>query len=92
MMLTAILCSLLTAEPITASQLHDALQVPPRGAAAEALAERIRAAFPAGTDLKSGVKPLVDGTLVASIPGARCLGTVHRPRCGSGTAAGSDDA
>jgi enterochelin esterase family protein len=54
-------------QPITPSQLHDALQVPPRGAAAEALAERIRAAFPAGTDLKGGAKPLVDGSMVAFI-------------------------
>jgi enterochelin esterase-like enzyme len=68
-MITAILCLLITAEPqpITPGQLHDALQVPLRGAAAEALAERIRAAFPAGTDLKGGAKPLVDGSMVAFI-------------------------
>ncbi len=53
-MLATILCLFVTAEPITPSQLHDALQVPPRGAAADALAERIRAAFPPETDLKAG--------------------------------------
>jgi enterochelin esterase-like enzyme len=70
MMLTAILCMLVTAEPIvpiTPSQLHDALQVAPRGAAADALAARIRAAFPAGTDLKAGARPMVEGSMVAFI-------------------------
>jgi enterochelin esterase family protein len=66
-MIAALLCLFLTVEPITPSQLHDALQVPPRGAAADALAERIRAAFPPGTDLKAGAKPMVDGSMVAFI-------------------------
>src|SRR3954453_3170250 len=66
MMLT-IFCLLALAEPITPSQLHDALQVPPRGKTSEVLAERIRAAYPAGVDLKAGAKPLVDGSMVAFI-------------------------
>src|SRR3954451_7965044 len=66
MMLT-IVCLLGLAEPITPSQLHDALQVPTRGKPSELLAERIRAAFPEGTDFKAGVKPLVDGSMVAFI-------------------------
>jgi enterochelin esterase family protein len=66
-MITALLCLVLSAEPITPSALHDALQVPPRGASAENLAERIRAAFPEGIDLKAGARPLVDGSMVAFI-------------------------
>src|SRR3954463_4081704 len=66
-MIVTFVCMLIAAEPITPSQLHDALQVPPRGATAEELAERIRAAFPEGTDLKGGAKPLVDGSMVAFI-------------------------
>ena len=66
MMLT-IFCLLALTEPITPSQLHDALQVPPRGKSSDLLGERIRAAFPAGTDLKAGAKPLVDGSIVAFI-------------------------
>jgi enterochelin esterase family protein len=66
-MMLPIFCLLALAEPITPSQLHDALQVPPRGDAAERLAERIRAAFPGDADLKSGAKPLVDGSMVAFI-------------------------
>ena len=66
-MVTALLCLFLTVEPITPSQLHDALQVPPRGATADTLAERIRAAFPPGTDLRTGARPMVDGSMVAFI-------------------------
>jgi enterochelin esterase family protein len=66
-MITAIACLFLGVDPITPSQLHDALQVPPRGAAADALAERIRAAFPSSVDLKAGTKPMVDGGMVAFI-------------------------
>jgi enterochelin esterase family protein len=69
-MLTAIAWMMIAAEPITPSQLLDALQVPPRGASAEALAERIRAAFPAGTDLKAGGRPLVDGQIVVFVVAA----------------------
>ena len=70
MMLTAILCILVAAEPIvpiTPSQLLDALQVAPRGDAAEALAARIRAAFPPDTNFKAGARPLVEGSMVAFI-------------------------
>src|SRR3954449_1189959 len=66
-MMLMILSLLSLVEPITPSQLHDALQVPPRGKTAEMLAERIRAAFPEATDLKAGAKPLVDGSMVAFI-------------------------
>jgi enterochelin esterase-like enzyme len=66
-MMPTILCLLALAEPITPSQLHDALQVPTRGKTSEMLAERIRAAFPEATDLKAGAKPLVDGSMVAFI-------------------------
>jgi hypothetical protein len=76
-MITAFVCALLTAEPITPSQLHDALQVPPRGATAERLAERIRAAYREGTDLKQGGKPLVDGGMVAFVVEAEA--TPSRP-------------
>ncbi len=56
------------AEPITPGALQDALQVPPRGAGAEALAARIRASFPAGTDLKAGKHaPLIDQDTVAFV-------------------------
>jgi enterochelin esterase family protein len=67
MMITPLVCLLLGVEPITPSKLHDALQVPPRGAAAETLAERIRAAYPPGTDLRQGGKPLIDGSMVAFV-------------------------
>ena len=66
----ACLAALLAAEvePITPGALHEALQVPPRGAGAEALAARIRAAFPAGTDLKAGTHaPLVEADAVAFV-------------------------
>jgi enterochelin esterase family protein len=66
-MIAAVVSLLIGAEPITPSQLHDAIQVPPRGAVADALADRIRAAFPAGTDLKAGARPMVDGRMVAFI-------------------------
>jgi enterochelin esterase family protein len=54
--------------PITPNQLHDALQVPPRGPSAEALAGRIRAAFPKDADLKTGQHaPLIEESLVAFV-------------------------
>ena len=56
------------AEPITPTALHQALQVPPKGAAAEELAARIRASYPAGTDLKLGKHaPLVESDQVAFV-------------------------
>jgi enterochelin esterase-like enzyme len=64
-MMLSIFCLLALAEPITPSQLHDALQVPPRGEVAEKLAERIRASLADGTDLKLGAHPAVEGSLVA---------------------------
>jgi len=70
---------LIAAEPITPSQLHDALQVPPRGATADSLAERIRAAFPEGTNLKAGARPLVDGSMVAFVVEADAS-RAHPPR------------
>jgi enterochelin esterase-like enzyme len=60
-MLLVALCLLAMTDPITPTQLKEALQSPPKGAEAEALAARIRAAFPEGTDLKSGKHaPLID--------------------------------
>jgi enterochelin esterase family protein len=78
-MIAAVLCMLALVEPITPSQLHDALQVPPRGPSAEKLAERIRAAFPAEADLKLGAKPMVDGSMVAFILEADAS-PAHPPR------------
>ena len=82
-----LLFSLILAEPITPSKLQDALQVPPRGAQAEELAARIRAAFPKGTDLKAGEHaPLVEGDTVAFVleadaePAPRITGMVDHGR------------
>ncbi|HMB04803.1 MAG TPA: alpha/beta hydrolase-fold protein [Isosphaeraceae bacterium] len=70
-MIPTLLCLLALADdplPITPNQLHDALQVPPRGPSAEALAGRIRAAFPKDADLKAGLHaPLIEGSLVAFV-------------------------
>ena len=58
----------LAAEPITPTQLEVSLQVPPRGAKSEALAARLRAAYPEGADLKAGtLAPLIEGDAVAFI-------------------------
>jgi len=67
--MTTLLLALLTLiEPITPDQLNDALQVPPRGEAAETLAARVRAAFPPEVDLKAGNHaPLVQGSSVAFV-------------------------
>src|SRR5690348_2953744 len=55
-------------KPITPGDLHEALQVPPRGGPAEALAARIRAAYPKDTDFRTGRHaPLVEESLVAFI-------------------------
>lgn len=81
------LCLLALAPPITPSGLQDALQVPPRGADAEALAAKIRAAFPEGTDLKAGTHaPLIEGNTVAFLleapaePAPRVTGMVNHNR------------
>jgi enterochelin esterase-like enzyme len=64
-------------DPISAGALLDATHVPPRGADAEALARRIRAAYPKDVDLKIGKHaPLVENDAVAFIldaPGARSV-------------------
>ncbi|MFO0953674.1 MAG: alpha/beta hydrolase-fold protein [Isosphaeraceae bacterium] len=65
---TVLACLLALADPITPSQLNDRLQLPPRGDSASELAERIRASYPKGTDLKAGTHaPLVEGQLVAFV-------------------------
>ncbi|GAC1463770.1 MAG: hypothetical protein NVSMB9_01630 [Isosphaeraceae bacterium] len=69
-MMTLLLSLLVLVDPITPSQLNDALQVPPRGEAAGALAARIRAAYPEGTDLKGSTQaptPLVEDGAVAFV-------------------------
>ena len=69
--------ALTAADPITAGALLDATQVPPRGADAEALAARLRASFPDGTDLKLGTHaPLIDNDAVGFVvdaPGAKSV-------------------
>lgn len=71
------------AEPITASQLHEALMIPPRGEKAEALAARVRASYPAGTDLKLGKHaPLVEKDLVAFVIDAPGATGANPPRAG----------
>lgn len=78
-MMTLVLTLLALADPITPSQLNDALLVPPRGEAAELLATRIRAAYPPRTDLNAGTHaPLIEGSLVAFIVGAPANGPVPR--------------
>ena len=67
-MMALLLGILSLVDPITPSQLEAALQPPPRGEAAATLADRLRASFPAGTDLKTGrQKPLVEGSYVAFV-------------------------
>ncbi|MFO0910557.1 MAG: alpha/beta hydrolase-fold protein [Isosphaeraceae bacterium] len=73
------LAALTLVDPITPSQLEEALMIPPRGEAATRLAERIRAAFPPGTDLKSGrQKPLVERSYVAFVVEAPVQGPAPR--------------
>jgi enterochelin esterase-like enzyme len=86
-MTTLLLCLLAMVDPITPSQLNDAFLITPRGAAAEALAARVRASYPAGTDLKVGAKPLVEGSYVAFViesaadgPAPRVTGMVNHSR------------
>jgi enterochelin esterase-like enzyme len=68
-MLPLLLCGLLgQVKPITPVELANALLVPPRGVDAERLAARIRAAFPAGTDLTLGKHaPLIEKDAVAFV-------------------------
>ncbi len=80
-----LLLLLAPAEPITPSSLQDALLVPPRGESAEALAARIRAAFPKDHDLKTGGH-LVEKDAVAFVveapaePAPRVTGMVDHSR------------
>ncbi len=64
MFATLALATLLSADPITPSQLAEALFVPPRGESARKLADRIRANFPKDKDLKEG-RHWVEGEMVA---------------------------
>ncbi len=66
--LTLALAIMGSAEPIKAGALLELTQVPPRGAAAEVIAARIRASYPEGTNLALGMHaPLVDNDAVAFI-------------------------
>jgi len=73
----AIVATMAAAEPISAGALLEATQVPPRGADARALADRLRASFPKSPDLKLGTHaPLVDHDAVAFVldaPGAKSV-------------------
>jgi enterochelin esterase-like enzyme len=89
MIMQAFLISLIVtvAEPISPRQMLDALKEPPSGEAARALAERIRASFPPGTDLKDGKHlPLIEGDAVAFVleapaePTPRITGQVNHSR------------
>ena len=65
-------------DPITPTELNDALQVPAGHEKAMTLKERILASYPAGTDLSSGKqKPLVEKSFVAFVidagPGAKSV-------------------
>lgn len=77
-MVLVLVCLAALVDPITPSQLHEALQTPPRGTTAEALAARLRATVPAATDLKSGAKPLVERDHVAFIVEAPADGPAPR--------------
>lgn len=87
-MVSFVLAFLAAVNPITPAELNEALAVPPRGEAAQALAERVRAAFPKGTDLKAGKHaPLVEGSAVAFVveapadgPAPRVVGMVNHGR------------
>jgi enterochelin esterase-like enzyme len=77
-MTTLILCLAALVDPIRPSELNEALFLPSRGAAADALAARVRAAVPAATDLKTGAKPLVEGSFVAFVVEAPASGPAPR--------------
>ena len=88
-MLLCFLALLGQVKPITPMELNQAMLVPVRGAEADELAKRIRASFPAGTDLKLGKPgPLVRGRCGrlrrrGSTPGAgtpRVAGMVNHGR------------
>ena len=78
-MMTLLVCLFTLADPITPGQLNEALRLPPRGDSADALAARIRAAYPKGVDLKAGRHaPLVEGNLVAFVVEAPAEGPTPR--------------
>jgi enterochelin esterase family protein len=62
----ALASALVAVDPITPSQLREALFVPPRGESALTLAARIRANFPKARDLKDG-NHWVEGGLVGFV-------------------------
>jgi enterochelin esterase family protein len=67
-MTTLLVCLVALVDPISPSKLHDAFMIPPRGEAAEALAARLRASYPEGTDLKLGQHPpLIEKNMVAFV-------------------------
>ena len=77
-MTTLLMCLATLVDPITPSQLSDALLIPRQAEAAEALAARVRAAWPAATDMKAGAKPLVEGSYVAFVMEAPAAGPAPR--------------
>lgn len=86
-MVFCLLALLSQVKPITPVELNQAMLVPVRGADAEALANRVRAAFPEGTDLKLGKHaPLIQGDQVAFVvespggPAPRVAGMVNHSR------------
>ena len=82
-MTTLLFAFLLFADPITPSQINDAVMVPPRGEKAQALAARIRDAYPKGTDFKAGTHPpLIEQGAVAFIVEAPAPATGPAPRVG----------
>src|SRR5262245_58306384 len=81
------LCLLGQFAPISPAELKAAFDAKTRGDDAQALALRIRSAFPEGTNLKLGAHgPLVDGGLVAFVIEARTesaprvVGPINRGR------------
>src|SRR5260221_8058953 len=71
-MILLALALLAQAEPITPATLLEATQAAPKAEAAEVLAARVRAGFPAGTDFKGGkAKPLIDQDTIAFVLEAR---------------------
>lgn len=73
------LCALAFANPIPPHELNEALLIPPRGERAEALAARLRASFPEGTDFKAGKHaPRIEGSLVMFVVEAPADGPTPR--------------
>jgi enterochelin esterase family protein len=86
-MIVCLLALIAQAKPITPTELNQAMLVPVRGAEADELARRVRAAFPPGTDLKLGKHaPLVQEDAVAFVlealgePAPRVAGMVNHGR------------